>query len=79
MTGRGTVEEPYEFWDDFQSLVDIDEQWVQAFDYCRERDRPIIVWVDGQIARIFPSGHCTVLEYRTCQGYGPAIRGKHDR
>jgi hypothetical protein len=30
--------------------------WEEAFDTCRERDRPLRVYVDGEIAKIFPSG-----------------------
>ena len=36
--------------------------WADAFDLCREMDRPINVRVDGVCYKLFPSGHCKNLE-----------------
>lgn len=32
------------------------DTWELAFDACREEDYPIVVRVDGEIRKIFPSG-----------------------
>ena len=41
------------------------DTWPEAFDCCRERNRPLDVCVpdgpDYEYARIFPSGHCKTL------------------
>jgi hypothetical protein len=43
--GSGTVRSPYIFGD-----------WSDAFDLCRELNRPIVVRVHGEMSRIYPSG-----------------------
>lgn len=32
--------------------------WSEAFDCCRERDRPMWVRVGGEVAKCYPSGAC---------------------
>ena len=47
-----------------QRLVDTAEafhDWPEAFDVCRERNRPIIANVKLEICKIFPSGHGKTL------------------
>ena len=39
--------------------------WEEAFDYCRERNCPVIIKVDGETAKIFPSGAAKTLDYKT--------------
>jgi hypothetical protein len=31
--------------------------WSDAFDYCREVNKPIFARVSGQVQKLFPSGH----------------------
>lgn len=33
------------------------ETWPDAFDFCRDADRPIVVSVGGEVRKIYPSGH----------------------
>jgi len=36
--------------------------WTEAFDICRERNRPMTLWMDdGHFYKIFPSGQCREL------------------
>ncbi len=37
------------------------DSWEEAFDSCREGDAPEVVRVDGEVAKIFPSGTCKIL------------------
>ncbi len=32
------------------------DTWEEAFNYCREADHPVVVRVDGETAKIYPSG-----------------------
>jgi len=45
MTSNETQKPPLEF-----------QTMQQAFDYCREADRPVIVRIAGQLCKLFPSG-----------------------
>lgn len=38
--------------------------WEDAYDTCRDRDEPMIVWVDDEHAKIFPSGAFKPLNAR---------------
>jgi len=55
MTGSGVTREPYCFADELPGNED--EQWVLAYTWCRDWDRPIVVRVGCEVAQIFPSGH----------------------
>lgn len=35
--------------------------WSDAYDFCRELDRPLYVAEDGMLTRIFPSGSYKVI------------------
>jgi len=35
---------------------DQDDNWSQAFDYCREGDCPVVVIVNDEVWKLFPSG-----------------------
>lgn len=40
--------------------------WAEAFDVCRERNRPLVVYVQekddpAEVAKIFPSGRCETI------------------
>jgi len=51
--------------------------WEEAFDACREANRPLVVRVDGEIAKIFPSGSCRTISVpqTACPGGGfPRMR-----
>ena len=52
-------------------------EWSEAFDLCRERDRPVdVVVVESGIAEyatVFPSGHCRTM--RRCVS-GDCLNGQ---
>jgi hypothetical protein len=33
----------------------------EAFDYCREKDQPVVVLVEGQRWKLYPSGRATKM------------------
>ncbi len=39
-----------------------EDAWAEAFDYCREADKPICVLVHGTKYKLFPSGRAENLE-----------------
>lgn len=41
------------------AIAETFDTWPEAFDACREANRPLVVCVDGEVAKIFPSGHST--------------------
>ena len=41
------------------------DDWSDAFDLCREFDHPIVVVVDGDLKKIFPSGAAKEVKTRT--------------
>lgn len=41
------------------------DTWQEAFNYCREGNAPVVVRVEGETAKIFPSGHCKTLQVST--------------
>ena len=37
------------------------DDFPEAFDYCREKDQPVVVIVAGERWKLYPSGHATQL------------------
>ena len=54
--------------------VDEFADWADAFDACREGDAPMVVRVNGETKKIFPSG--AAVPYATKRKSRPALPGK---
>jgi len=50
MSRHGNVQQPKPF-----------DNWEEAYNYCREIDAPCVVEVEGEVNRIYPSGHKVYL------------------
>ena len=44
-----------------QEYGNIDEAGVAAFDYCRDKNHPVIVLIDGHRCKLYPSGRMVDL------------------
>lgn len=51
ITGEGVMNKQIKEFDDFP----------EAFDYCRERDKPVIVKIQGKEWKLYPSGYAKNL------------------
>ncbi len=43
-------------------MIEYFDTWWEAFDVCRERNRPIVADVNGLQEKIFPSGHSELIK-----------------